>query len=984
MELDVNRLCMGCMAGEADPDQPCPLCGFCQADYAPKPQVLPLRTILNGKYLLGRMIGQGGFGIIYLGWDLNLDMKLAIKEYYPSGFVTRDCTQSAMVTSYTGEEQAFFSRGLEKFIDEAKRLAKFYALPGIVSVRDYFQENGTAYIVMEFIEGLTLREYLKEQGERLAPEEILEMMRPVLDSLCIVHQQGIIHRDISPDNLMIDQQGKIHLLDFGAAREFEREGSQTILLKHGYAPYEQYQSRGNQGPWTDVYALCATIYRCITGEVPPEAPSRVPKDPLQKPSSLGVSLSHAQEAALMKGLAVDWESRWRSVEELGAALYPKEEKKPHPKLKPEPKPKEGPSPLERLKDWADAIPKKQKRLAAGGCGLVLALALVLRLVSSLPALTGPAEVQREEPPQSSSSQAASQTPVVAPIEQWGGQEASGSDTSSLRQPENPEAVVRFADPALEAYLRGALNKPIEPITEGDLAGIEKLHIYYDSYCAINQEDLSEEEKAELSLGTGEIRSLKDLSYCLNLKELTLYFQLYAEDLSPLSGLTSLEKLNLAHMSAKNLAPLSNLTNLSYLDLSNTYVTDLSPIAQLPKLATLVFESMEAHQLETLPELTNLRCLDLSFCEIEDLSLLSGMSRLEELDLSNLDLTDLSSLASLTNLRVLDIGLAISQEQDISPLSQLSKLQELDLSSCQVSSIEALSGLTDLRSLDIYDCGVSDLSPLAGMKELRSLNIGNNPVQDLSVLAGFEHLEELRYFGGKAKNFSSISNLTNLKHLSIDAPDSSVWKNAAQLETLVLAGSLTQLPDLSGFDNLRELTVNSGRITSLEPLADLVNLEKLSLDRNQITSLKPLTGLVNLEELSLEENQITSLEPLAGLMNLEKLWLRKNYITSIEPLAGLVNLERLYLERNQITSIEPLAGLVNLEKLYLDGNQITSLEPLTGLVNLISLDIDDNQVTSLSPLANLNSDCYLSALYNNITDWSPVDHVEVVLGRPEED
>lgn len=962
MELDVNRLCMGCMAGEADPDQPCPLCGFCQADYAPKPQVLPLRTILNGKYLLGRMIGQGGFGIIYLGWDLNLEMKLAIKEYYPSGFVTRDCTQSAMVTSYTGEEQAFFSRGLEKFIDEAKRLAKFYALPGIVSVRDYFQENGTAYIVMEFIEGLTLREYLKEQGERLAPEEILEMMRPVLDSLCIVHQQGIIHRDISPDNLMIDQQGKIHLLDFGAAREFEREGSQTILLKHGYAPYEQYQSRGNQGPWTDVYALCATIYRCITGEVPPEAPSRVPKDPLQKPSSLGVSLSHAQEAALMKGLAVDWESRWRSVEELGAALYPKEEKKPHPKPKPEPKPKEGPSPLERLKDWADAIPKKQKRLAAGGCGLVLALALVLRLVSSLPALTGPAEVQREEPPQSSSSQAASQTPVVAPIEQWGGQEASGSDTSSLRQPENPEAVVRFVDPALETYLRGALNKPTEPITEGELAGIEKLHIYYDSYCAVNQEELSEEEEVELNGGIGEIGSLEDLSRFLNLKELTLYFQLDITDLSPLSGLTSLEKLNVGYTDIKDLGPLSNLTNLSYLNLQNTEVTDLSPVAKLPNLETLVFGQTGSQQLTTLPELTNLRCLDLSQSSIEDLSLLSGMSQLEELDLAWTKFTDLSPLTSLTNLRMLDISLGASRERDISPLSQLTKLQKLDLASCQVGSIEALSGLTDLRSLDIYNCGVSDLSPLAGMKELRSLNIGNNPFQDLSVLAGFEHLEELRCFWGEAEDFSPVSNLTNLKHLSIDALDPPVLKNAAQLETLVLSGYLTQLPDLSGFDNLRELTVNSGRITSLEPLSEATSLEKLELSANNISDIGPLENLTNLRVLELFENEISDLEPLKDL----------------------VNLEELRLEENQITSLEPLAGLVNLKELYLNGNQITDLEPLAGLVNLTHLNIEDNQVISLSPLANLNSECFLYADENNITDWSPVDHVEVVLGRPEED
>ena len=137
-------------------------------------------------------------------------------------------------------------------MDEAKRLAKFYSLPGIVSVRDYFQENGTAYIVMEFIEGQDLKAYLEQRGGSLSLEETLNMMRHLMESLAVVHQSGIIHRDISPDNIMIDGQGRIHLLDFGAAREFGKKESQTILLKHGYAPYEQYLSNSKQGPWTEI------------------------------------------------------------------------------------------------------------------------------------------------------------------------------------------------------------------------------------------------------------------------------------------------------------------------------------------------------------------------------------------------------------------------------------------------------------------------------------------------------------------------------------------------------------------------------------------------------------------------------------------------------------------------------------------------------------------------------------------------------------
>ena len=318
-----NHLCINCMRDKAD-NGVCPFCGFDEAQYEPSPHHLNPKSILGGKYLIGRVLGEGGFGITYLGWDLNLDLKLAIKEYYPSGFVTRTGSNTNTVTPYRGEKTEFFATGRSRFINEAKTLAKFYTLPGIVAVRDFFLENGTAYIVMEFVEGETLKQRLARVGGKIAPTEVFELVRPLLRSLAQMHAAGLIHRDISPDNIMITPEGNVKLIDFGAARDYLDSGNRSlsVMLKPGYAPEEQYFARGEQGPWTDIYALCATIYRAITGITPPESVERQRHDELKAPSALGAPISPAQETALLRGLAVAHEERWQNTIELFHAFYP--------------------------------------------------------------------------------------------------------------------------------------------------------------------------------------------------------------------------------------------------------------------------------------------------------------------------------------------------------------------------------------------------------------------------------------------------------------------------------------------------------------------------------------------------------------------------------------------------------------------------------------------------------------------------------------
>ena len=322
--MKIENLCIKCMKEKASPEGRCEHCGYDPAEDTIPPHHLSPFVILEGKYLVGKSIGEGGFGITYIGMDLNLEMRVAIKEYYPNGCAIRDTSgNSCTVQSYSGEAQTFFETGREKFINEAKILAKCIDLPEIVTVKDFFKENHTAYIVMEFLEGQTLKAYLKERGGRISATETLNMMKPLIRSLGQVHKMNLIHRDISPDNIMITTNYEVKILDFGGARDFgsARGRSMSIMLKPGYAPEEQYRTHGEQGPWTDVYALCATMYRCITGQIPPESMERTYQDHLRPVTDFQPDCPREVNFAICKGLSVYKDDRWQSMEELYDCLY---------------------------------------------------------------------------------------------------------------------------------------------------------------------------------------------------------------------------------------------------------------------------------------------------------------------------------------------------------------------------------------------------------------------------------------------------------------------------------------------------------------------------------------------------------------------------------------------------------------------------------------------------------------------------------------
>lgn len=367
--------CPHCMNPASGPY--CPRCGKPTA-WTPGEGQLPAGTVLDGgslhRYSTGAALGQGGFGITYIGMEIESGERVAIKECFPVQCAVRS-VDGVRVEAKPGTEGTF-QGALTSFLEEARLLARQTELKSVVQVREFFRTNGTAYLIMEFLDGQTLHQRMQAVG-KLPAQELLAQLQPLIADLGRLHSSGVIHRDISPDNLMQMADGSIKLLDFGCARSLENGKSVSVLLKHGFAPVEQYQTRG-QGSWTDVYALCATIYYCVTGTLPTPAVERLEGGALIPPTQLGADLTSKQETALLWGLEVQPTRRPQTMDMLAQVLYA-DPPKPDPKPGPTPGPTPGPAPGPRPGPKPAAKGKKGLIIAAAAGVLVVALAAFFAL-----------------------------------------------------------------------------------------------------------------------------------------------------------------------------------------------------------------------------------------------------------------------------------------------------------------------------------------------------------------------------------------------------------------------------------------------------------------------------------------------------------------------------------------------------------------------------------------------------------------------------
>ena len=296
----------------------CPHCGCADGDGAQELYHLYPGTMLNGRYIVGHALGFGGFGITYKVWDTNLDTVMAIKEYYPSRLANRT-PRTKKVNTFSGTHLKAYNHGLMRFVDEARSMAKFSSHKNVINIFEYFEENNTAYIVMEFLDGITLSEFLK--SNRMDVESSVEVIGHICSALKDIHKLNIIHRDVSPDNIFLCASGVVKLIDFGAARfSSDEEQQRTIILKPGFAPPEQYEKVNIQGPWTDIYAVGATLYYMITGTKPEESTNRKIADNLPAPHEIDETIPEYIGNTVMQAMAIDRHMRFNSIHDFEKGL----------------------------------------------------------------------------------------------------------------------------------------------------------------------------------------------------------------------------------------------------------------------------------------------------------------------------------------------------------------------------------------------------------------------------------------------------------------------------------------------------------------------------------------------------------------------------------------------------------------------------------------------------------------------------------------
>lgn len=599
--IDFNLLCPVCMHKHAAPQNVCAHCKTDKSTFSNKMEQLPVGTILGGKYYIGGVIGQGGFGITYRAWDLSLDVKLAVKEYFPGNCVFRAGVGQAEVMARSSETEDFFSRGREQFFSEARSLAKFTGLSGVVGVRDFFQENGTAYIVMDYAEGRTLKDIMDK--EKRSFMDVLEMLRPLISDLGVMHEQNLIHRDIKPENIMVSPADKAVLLDFGAARAYmgnQKFSTYSMTLTHGYAPVEQYQN-GQQGPWTDVYAMCATLYELATGKQPTTSLERLMnKKPLTKPNELGANLPKNVEDAIMAGLALQKDERTQSMGQLYQGLYASA-----PAAQPVQVQKKGGLPV-----WLAAV-LAVGMLAFAGLWVMEAMAPKQVKVVETANLQGSAAVLWTD----------------GPLDFGGNQQ-------------------------LESAVRLACGVETGAVLPSDAAKATELKL--DGVRLVSTEFLRQfTGLTALSLRETGISDLAVLEGMENLEKLDLSGNAVTS-LEPLRALTKLTWLWAADNRIADAAPLKALTGLEVLDLSGNQLADLSALEGCTGMRRLWVHGNRITSLQAMGSMQNLTMLSAGDNQVEDLSPLGNCTQLDTLYLYANKVKDLTPLYKLGNLRVADL------------------------------------------------------------------------------------------------------------------------------------------------------------------------------------------------------------------------------------------------------------------------------------------------------------------------------------------
>lgn len=997
--MDDQNRCMRCMSQKDSQQETCPACGFSEKDFVPEKHHLQPHTILKGQYLVGCALGEGGFGITYIGWDMFLHIPVAIKEYFPSGVVIRDQGQHT-VSVFAGKDEESFLQGRSSFFREAQKVAKFDNNVGVVSVKNCFLENGTAYIIMEYISGINLGAYAELHGGKLTFTETLKLLRTPILTLEELHRASTWHRDISPENLMLAKDGKVKLIDFGSAMESDREKkTRVLMIRAGYSPVEMYSSTGEDGPYSDVYSMAATIYKLITGVTPPPATDRLDNDPLVPPSALGVKdISHAQEAALLKGMAVQVKSRYQTMEEFFDGLYGKNAPAPAPS-------------------------QHQKRLLIGIAALLVLIMVgvgvqLWRSSQSLPVGPAPTEAPTAIPtdapteiptalPTEAPTDVPTEAPTAIPTEAPTATPVPSAVETALRDFLNANGYAIAADEAIPADALARIGgvRLLEGNIDFTFLTDEGELEYRDSfYMNPWRRDYPRTPDMRGEAFTGEI-DLAEFACFPNLQYLAAWDKqaVNLEALSRLPKLTTLvldhcgltesdlptiaqhapqlTTLNISNSGITSVAALASLTKLERLMISNTGVTTLTPLANLT-IRQLLTENTAISSINELRGTRLVKCIRDWACPIvtDGYDVLGEMPQLEQVNIVGMEGTqelvlDLSPLAKAQNLVWLDVGYV--GVQDINFVSSLPNLQYL------------LIATSNLTSMMIGDATLPE--------SLVYLDFGGNCITSLEELH-LERLQKLEYISLHANfitDFSPMEQCTATETWITDqhSPDMMMgWLGDSLRQALNLPPKafITQ----KMLDNVIGVTVRDGEIEwvfyeeqknhdAWQRREREVNnwgkyIDKYSDNGSDPLLLKPNPTDADLPTMNPDAFDLSELQYFRhlhyfqlrnqraeGTWVLAKLpihWLILSncgltdadmpYITAINVDDGnrFNELYHLNLGDNAITSLSGMERLTTLNVLLVQRNNISDLSPLESLTRIHSLDISWNPgITSIEPL-----------------------------------
>ena len=847
------------------------------------------KMLINDRYELREEIRRGGFGVTWYAWDTNLDMPVAIKEFSDPDPEHR-----------------------RKFIREARSLAKVSGSRGIVNVRDYLEFDGRAYMVMEYLDGEDLSARIDRTG-RLSLDETWQLLLPVMSVLTKLHKADMIHRDVSPDNIRITGDGEVKLLDFGSVSNLTSEHlTRTVTVKPGYAPIEQYSGAAEQGPWTDEYSLCATIYKCITGRKPVDSLVRSFHDELERPSALGVKISREEEEVLMKGLSVNPRERYGSIDDLVNAMESAGSRSQH----------------------SSSVRSSVEDLAAK-------------------AFSDEAQTSKEEP---ETTMRLAQSQNIAQTAQ------------SARQPRRKKN--KFIIPCILAgalvlgvagfaiFSGGSGNGgngggggvlPI-PITTGSAEGIE--YKSGESYAFVRDTTIND---AHIDF----IRKNDAIT--------SVYFDSCSipdEMISRMAEWTKVEKIEFDDCEGfTSLDPLAGMAALKtiYIHLiwgeDNVFAGDQFFTADFPETMTSFYIICD-----TLEGTTGF------------LRHFPGVSTLS-LNVEN-GLDDYSFLDSMPNLQYLYLNHMSMDEEACSHLGGHKELSSVQLDDGSLASLEWAKDCPKIRYIIAQDCPITDLSPLAGNESLYQLSLPGSQVSDLTPLASCPKLGSLNVSRSQVSSLEGLENAQELSTLNISrcgVSDLTPLSGCPNLRELYADhNKITSLSAISKCDKMLLIDVSRNELTTLDGCQDMIKLTSLKAVGNHIADISGIRNSTLLSALMLSENEITDISALSNnFVDLKVLDVSNNQISDISALAGCASLEAFAADNNRLMSVSALADKHSLYGVFLSNNELSDITPLrSSMDNLSYLDIGSNSVRDISFLNSLSvKRVWLLMENNNISDIS---------------